>query len=335
VNALTGTNATITEYTCVVQQDPRKICGAPLPTRANPNPYYSYTELPVSALATPTRCTNATGDILMTLAASTLKIPDYICGDYGPGGEGTGTGFVLLKGTATGVDAIPGLLFNNDATPEPFFGRLLTPPTCPPTATGGATLAVPNVFAWAPLDLPFEGRLPEGSVLIDLPYGCGGSQGYSDGLSLSLLGGKLNFAYAKELGPPPHNDPVANLVNFSYYKYGNLAADVVVGNIALPQKTRLLELIGESALLLSKGTAYYDCAANKLLSADKYVADHASSFLGAPQDRNTYGRSRSRIANLFFTEYSRLAQHPPLSFVPSAPAPGTSCPINITDADGY
>jgi hypothetical protein len=52
-------------------------------------------------------------------------------------------------------------------------------------------------------------------------------------------------------------------------------------------------------------------------------------------DPNSYGRSRSRLANLFFTIFSRIEGHPAPQVWPIANPPGI-CPGNIDiDPDGY
>ncbi len=318
VNALTSTTGTITDTVCIVPQDPRKICGG----TNTKNSQYSATELPVSSV-----CPASFGS---------TKIPDYICGNYGPGGYGHGNGFVLIQGTAKGLDAIPGLFIKNDLNPDYWFSS--TPPTCPQMGSSGMGAEfVPGVFGWAPWSgSAVEGMIPEGNDLIELTWGCGSSQGHSSGNSVVMGGGILNFAHAtKELGPHP---TVESYLKFAAYKYVNLVLDVAGGDIALTQKVRLEEIIVESAVFLAKGGTYYEeCAANKLWSADKYVNDHGSDFFGVPGvDPNPYGRSRSRLANLVYTIFSEIAGQPPPITWPLSSAPGTACPASVyLDADGY
>jgi hypothetical protein len=109
---------------------------------------------------------------------------------------------------------------------------------------------------------------------------------------------------------------------------------VAVAPIYIVQKVRLLVLVVESELFLINGNN--QCAAKKLWRADKYVSDHANHFHGTPGlDPNPYGRSRSRLANLFFTIYSRIEGNPAPSVWPVSKPPGV-CSRNLDiDKDGY
>jgi hypothetical protein len=309
VDALTPPNNAITENICIVQQDPRLICNA----HASPtNPYYNSRKLPVSAVCPTTPPQHSFG---------TTFIPDYMCGNYGPTGEGSGTGFVVIQGIAKGVDAIPNLLDYSDANPDYFFGS---------TATSCSEQPLADIlFGWSTWsgDTNIEGFIPEGRDMIELTYGCGTSKGTSSGMSLLLVGGKLNLNGVTEFRP-------GNLVSFAEFKYNNLLEDVSVAPIDGRQKIRLLAIIVESESFLIEGNT--QCAAKKLWRADKFVSDHASHFHGTPgQDPNPYGRSRSRLANLFFTVYSRIEGNPPPSVWPVSKPPGI-CVGNVDiDKDGY
>jgi hypothetical protein len=303
VDALKPPNNTITENFCIVT-DPRKICGGTDSTNA----LYKYTTLPVKSV-----CPAAFGNTI---------IPDYICGSYGSMGQGSGTELVVIQGNAPGVDAIPGLLNYNDADPDFFFDT--TPPPC------STTKPEPDIlFGWAPWtgDTKDEGTIPEGLKMTELTYGCGTSKGLSSGMSLNLLGGRLNLNGVTEFKP-------GNLVSFAEFKYGNLLEDVEQARIDLPQKARLLQIVTESEVFLKDGQT--QCAARKLWRADKYVMDHSVHFRSAPgKDPNPYGRARSRLANLFFTIYSRIEGNPPPSVWPVARPPGMCTHDQDIDRDGY
>jgi hypothetical protein len=304
-----GAKGTITENVCIVEQDPRHICNPSAP-KAPGNPYYNSKSLPVSAV-----CPNS----YFKPSFGNTVIPDYICGDYGSGGPGTGTGFAVIQGIANGVDGISGLLIYNDANADAFFDPGQTEP-----CTGAEPV---TVFGWAPWSgSPVEGFIPESPNLIELTYGCGTSRSTSSGMSIDLVGAKLSLATASEFKP--------TTVGFAQFKYANLFTDVLVAPIDLVQKVRLEEIIVRSELFLNQGQ--YSCAARKIWRADEYVSDHASHFHGISGfDPNSYGRSRSRLANLFFTIFSRIEGNPAPQVWPIAKPPGV-CPGNIDiDPDGY
>jgi hypothetical protein len=304
-----GAKGTITENVCIVEQDPRHICNPSAP-KAPGNPYYNSGTLPVSAV-----CPNS----YFKPSFGNTVIPDYICGDYGSGGPGTGTGFAVIQGIANGVDGISGLLIYNDANADAFFDPGQTEP-----CTGAEPV---TVFGWAPWSgSPVEGFIPESPNLIELTYGCGTSKSTSSGMSIDLVGAKLSLATAREFKPTP--------VGFAQFKYANLFTDVLVAPIDLVQKVRLEEIIVRSELFLDQGQ--YSCAARKIWRADEYVSDHAAHFHGISGfDPNSYGRSRSRLANLFFTIFSRIEGNPAPQVWPIAKPPGV-CPGNIdVDPDGY
>jgi len=304
-----GSAGTIVENVCIVEQDPRHICNKNAPP-APGNPLYNSKTLPVTAV-----CPNSH----FNPSFGSTVIPDYICGNFGSGGPGTGTGFVLIQGIANGVDGIPGLLVYSDADPDYFFGTGLSEP---------CTLAEPDTLVgWAPWSgSPVEGTIPEGHNMIELTYGCGTSRGTSSGMSLLLAGGILSLNTASEFKP--------NYVSFAQYKYDNLLLDVFNAPIDLVQKVRLLEIVAKSDLFLAEGKD--QCAVRKVWRADKYVMDHASHFHGVPgTDPNSYGRSRSRLANLFLTIFSRIEGNPAPQMWPVPKPPGV-CPGNLDiDPDGY
>jgi hypothetical protein len=302
-----GANGKITENVCIVEQDPRHICNKSA-SPARGNPWYNSRTLPVSAV-----CPHFNPSFGNTV------IPDYICGDYGSGGPGTGTGFAVIQGIANGVDGISGLLIYNDANADAFFD-----PGHTELCTGGEPA---TLFGWAPWSgSPVEGSIPESPNMIELTYGCGTSKASSSGMSIDLLGAKLSLATASEFKP--------NNVSFAQFKYANLFTDVLVAPIDLVQKERLEQIIVRSELFLDQGQ--YACAARKIWRADEYVADHAGHFHGiAGFDPNSYGRSRSRLANLFFTIFSRIEGNPAPQTWPVPEPPGI-CPGNIDiDPDGY
>jgi predicted outer membrane repeat protein len=321
--ALTGSAATITENVCTVNMDPRQICPPGIPG----NPYYNSRTLPVAAV-----CPN-----LPSGGAGTSVIPDYLCGGYGPNGAGSGTGFAVIQGIANGVNAIPGLLNLNDANPDAFF---------PP---GGSSECLPdgafvsNVSdGWGPWSLsPVEGTIPEGNRIIELTDGCGGNKQTTSGMSLTLIGVTLNLANAtQELGRLPKT-----LVNFAEFKYINLAVELAKDPIDTANKVRLITIVVQSALFLAAGKN--GCAEDTLYEADRYVINNASHFHGAPAiDPNSYGRTRARILNLFFTLFTRLDGNPnPITNVganinfpllaPSLSGPPASCSAPYLGPDKY
>lgn len=321
--ALTNGAATITENVCTVMTDPRQICPPGIPG----NPYYNSRTLPVAAV-----CPN-----LPSGGAGKSVVPDYLCGGYGPSGAGSGTGFAVIQGIADGVNSIPGLLMLNDANPDAFF---------PPGGTSECSPAgefVDNISdGWGPWSLSaVEGTIPEGNRIIELTDGCGGDHQKTSGMSLTLIGVTLNLANAtQELGNFPKT-----LANFAQFKYVNLGIELARDPIDLANKLRLLGIITQSALFLAAGKN--GCAEDTLYEADRYVINNASHFHGAPAlDPNSYGRTRARIMNLFFTLFTRLDQNVnPITNVganvnlplmaPSLGGPPASCSAPYLGPDGY
>jgi hypothetical protein len=311
VEALTPPNNLITENVCIVHADPRHICNNNAPPPPG-NKLYNSKTLPVASVCPTTPPNPSFGNTV---------IPDYMCGNYGSGGEGSGTGLVVIQGIAKGVDSIPGLLDYSDANPDFFFNSTRVP--CP-------TQPLSDILVgWAPWtgDTNIEGTIPEGLNMTEVSYGCGSSKATSSGMSLLLVGTKLNLNGVTEFKPN-------NLVSFAEFKYGNFLLDVAAAPIDLIQKVRLLAIVVESELFLINGNT--QCAAKKIWRADKFVSDHAAHFHGTlGHDPNPYGRSRSRLANLFFTIYSRIEGNPPPSVWPVSKPPG-SCLRNVDiDKDGY
>lgn len=292
--AALGSAGTITENVCIVTMDPRAICPPGIPS----SPYFNSTTLPVTAVCPNTQFNPGFGSTV---------IPDYICGAYGPGGAGTGgTGFAVIQGIANGVNGVPGLLQLNDENPDAFFGFTPTGSEC-----SGIGIPLDGIIAgWAPWSLsPVEGTVPEGNRMLELTDGCGSQRQPTSGLSLMLLGGALNLANAtQELGKSAqHNSATANLIDFAEFKYVNLFAEVAADPVDVPNKARLLEIITQSALFLATGPVGYGCAEDTLFEADRYVLNNASHFHGTPaRDPNSYGRTRSRLLNLFFTVFTRI-----------------------------
>ena len=327
--ALTGSAAVITENICTVAMDPRQICPPGNPS----SPYYYSRTLPLAAM-----CPN-----LPSGGAGTSVLPDYLCGAYGPSGAGSGTGFAVIQGIANGVNGIPGLLIANDANPDAFF-----PPggnTSSECSSDGAF--IDNISdGWGPWSLsPVEGRIPEGNRIIELTDGCGGNKQSSGGMSLTLIGVGLNLPNAtQELGNLPKT-----LVNFAEFKYVNLGAEVALDPIDLPNKVRLLEILAQGAVFLAAGQ--HGCAEDTLYEADRYVINNAGHFHGAPAlDPNSYGRTRSRILNLFFTLFTRLdGNNNPIDptgdpfnlivndplLAPGLSGPPASCSVHYLGPDGY
>lgn len=323
--ALTGSAAAITENVCTVSVDPRQICPPGIPG----NPYYNSRTLPLAAM-----CPN-----LPSGGAGKSVLPDYLCGGYGSGGAGSGTGFAVIQGIANGINGIAGLLNMNDANPDAFF---------PPGGNPAAECTPDGAFidsisdGWGPWSLSsVEGVIPEGNRIIELTDGCGGNKQTTSGMSLTLIGVSLNLANAtQELGGLPKT-----LVNFAEYKYVNLGAELIDDPIDEPNKVRLIEIITQSALFLAAGQ--HGCAEDTLYEADRYVINNAAHFRGVPAlDPNSYGRTRARILNLFFTLFTRLDGQPnPITdlganigvplLAPSLSGPPASCSIRYLGADGY
>jgi predicted outer membrane repeat protein len=324
--ALTGGAAVITENVCTVAMDPRKICPPGIPS----SPYYNSATLPLAAM-----CPS-----LPSGGAGNSVVPDYLCGDYGAGGAGTGTGFAVIQGIANGVNGIPGLLDMNDANPDAFFPPGGNPATeCSPV-TGAF---IDNISdGWGPWSLsPIEGTIPEGKNITELTDGCGGNKQTSGGMSITVTGLTLNLANAtQELGKLPKT-----LVNFAEYKYVNLGLELASDPIDTPNKVELLAILAQSALFLAAGKN--GCAEDTLYEADRYVINNASHFHGAPAlDPNSYGRTRARILNLFFTLFTRIDGNlnpitdlgPNVGFpllAPSLSGPPASCSVKYLGPDGY
>jgi predicted outer membrane repeat protein len=324
--ALTGSAAVITENVCTVTVDPRQICPPGIPS----SPYYNSRTLPLAAM-----CPS-----LPSGGAGNSVVPDYLCGAYGSGGAETGTGFAVIQGIANGVNGIPGLLDMNDANPDAFFppgGNSFT--ECSPV-TGAF---IDNISdGWGPWSLsPIEGTIPEGDRIIELTDGCGGNKQTSGGMSLTLIGVTLNLANAtQELGGLPKT-----LVNFAEFKYVNLGVEVAEDPIDTPNKVRLLEILVQGAAFLAAGKN--GCAEDTLYEADRYVINNATHFHGVPAlDPNSYGRTRARILNLFFTLFTRLDGNPnPITdlgtnigvplLAPSLSGPPASCSVRYLGSDGY
>jgi hypothetical protein len=151
----------------------------------------------------------------------------------------------------------------------------------------------------------------------------------------------LNVANAtQELGKLPKT-----LANFAEYKYVNLGIELATDPIDAPNKLRLVEIIAQSALFLAAGR--HGCAEDTLYLADKYVINNANHFRGAPAlDPNSYGRTRARILNLFFTINTRIDGNPnPITdngayvgfplLDPSLTGPPAACSVPYIGSDGY
>jgi hypothetical protein len=318
-----GAAGTIAENICTVVTDPRQICPPGIPG----NPYYYSRTLPVAAVC-PSLPAGGAGNSL---------IPDYLCGGYGPRGAGSGTGFAVIQGIADKINAIPGLLNLNDVNPDSFF---------PPGGTSECSpigIFVDNISdGWGPWSLSkTEGVIPEGDRLIELTDGCGGDKEPTSGMSLTVSGLKLVVDNAtQELGPLPKN-----LANFAEYKYLNLDLELAQDPIDFPNKLRILEIITQSALFLAAGK--HACAEDTLYEADRYVIKNASHFHGVPaQDPNSYGRTRARILNLFYTLFTRLDGNVnPITgnslyvnlplLAPSLSGPPVTCSVSYLGSDGY
>lgn len=323
--ALTGSAAVISENICTVNVDPRAICPPGIPS----SPYYNSATLPLAAM-----CPN-----LPAGGAGNSVVPDYLCGAYGSSGAGSGTGFAVIQGIANGVNGIPGLLIMNDANPDAFF---------PPGGNPSLECSPDGAFidsisdGWGPWSLSaVEGKIPEGNRIIDLTDGCGGNKQTSGGMSITLIGVSLDLANAtQELGRLPKT-----LVNFAEYKYVNLGVELATDPVDAPNKIRLLEILAQSAVFLAEGRN--GCAEDTLYEADRYVINNASHFHGVPAlDPNSYGRTRARILNLFFTLFTRLDGNPnPITdlgpninlplLAPSLSGPPASCSVSYLGPDGY
>jgi hypothetical protein len=144
----------------------------------------------------------------------------------------------------------------------------------------------------------------------------------------------------QELGNLPKT-----LVNFAEYKFVNLGVELATDPVDTPNKVRLLAILAQSAVFLAAGKS--GCAEDTLFEADRYVINNASHFHGAPAlDPNSYGRTRARILNLFFTLFTRLDGNPnPITdlgpnvnvplLAPSLSGPPASCSVSYLGPDGY
>lgn len=311
--SLTGSNAVITENVCIIAQDPRAICGA-IPSTPH---YTKNTTFPVSEFCP---------------GFGNTVVPDYLCGAYSSNGPmvppvAPNNGLAVLQGIGNGVNGIPGLLWLNDANPDVYFNF---------TPTGGYASECnpeglpinPNTgnldgisVGWAPWSgSPVEGTIPENPRVEEVTDGCGSQKNGSGGISITLIGVTLDLNNAiQELGPAaPHNSALVNLTEFAEYKYANLFTEVAEDNIPLSNKVKLLAIVTQSALFLA--TENRACAETTLYDADAYVAANGTAFLGNSIDPNSYGRTRTRILNLFYTLYTRID---------GQPNPITNLPIDV------
>lgn len=300
-----GTDS-ITENLCIIAEDPREICGANSHT-----PHHTKdTTFPVSEF-----CGASFGNTV---------VPDYLCGAYSSNGpevppETPNNGLAVLQGIGDPVNDIPGLLWLNDANPDVYFdfspsgqyasecnsiGLAISPLTGNPDGIS---------VAWAPWSgSAVEGTIPEGPRATEVTDGCGGGKNPGPGVSITLIGVTMNLSNAvQELGSAAtRNSPTVNLIEFAEYKYANLFADVSEANIPTSNKAHLLAIITQSALFLAAGN--HACAETTLYDADNYVVSNANLniFLGNSVDPNSYGRTRTRLLNLFYTLYTRLDGQP-------------------------
>ena len=290
----------ITENLCIIAQDPREICGANSHT-----PFHTKnTTFPVSEFCP---------------GFGNTVVPDYLCGAYSSAGPGVpphapNNGLAVLEGIGDDVNAIPGLLWLNDANPDVYFGFSPAGSECNSIGLPISPLTgLPDGIsvAWAPWSgSAVEGSIPENPRATEITDGCGGQKNPTTGISVTLIGVTLNLSNAvQELGPAAaRNSPALNLVEFAEYKYVNLFVDVSEANIPTSNKAHLLAIITQSALFLAGGN--HACAETTLYDADNYVINNAGVFLGNAVDPNSYGRTRMRLLNLFYTEYTRLDMQP-------------------------
>jgi CSLREA domain-containing protein len=300
---LTGSNATITENVCLIAQDPCAICGA-----ISSTPHYTKnTTFPVSEFCP---------------GFGNTVVPDYLCGAYSSNGPevppvAPNNGLAVLQGIGNGVNAIPGLLWISDANPDVYFHFIpigeyaseCNADGLPVSPTTGSPDGIS--VAWAPWSgSAVEGAIPENPRVEEVTDGCGGQKNASGGVSVTLIGVTLNLSNAvQELGPAAaHNSASVNLAEFAGYKYANLFTEVAVDNIPLSNKVKLLAILTQSALFLATGN--HACAETTLHDADAYVAANGTVFGGNSIDPNSYGRTRTRILNLFYTLYTRLDGQP-------------------------
>jgi predicted outer membrane repeat protein len=297
--ASVGTES-ITENLCIIAQDPREICGANSHT-----PFHTRnTTFPVSEFCP---------------GFGNTVVPDYLCGAYSSAGPGVpphapNNGLAVLEGIGDDVNAIPGLLWLNDANPDVYFGFSPAGSECNSIGLPISPLTgLPDGIsvAWAPWSgSSVEGSIPENPRAMEITDGCGGQKNPTLGISVTLIGVTMNLSNAvQELGPAAtRNSPTVNLIEFAEYKYVNLFVDVSEANIPTSNKAKLLAIITQSALFLAGGN--HACAETTLYDADSYVINNAGVFLGNAVDPNSYGRTRMRLLNLFYTLYTRLDMHP-------------------------
>ncbi len=308
---LTGSNALITENVCIIAQDPRAICGA-----ISSTPHYTKnTTFPVSEFCP---------------GFGNTVVPDYLCGSYSSSGPvvppvAPNNGLAVLQGIGNGVNAIPGLLWVSDANPDAYFNFSPSGEYASECNSNGLPInpitgnADGISVGWAPWSgSAVEGFIPENPRVEEVTDGCGGQKNASGGISVTLIGVTLNLNNAiQELGPAaPHNSALVNLTEFAGYKYANLFTEVVADNVPLSNKVKLLAIVTQSALFLATGN--HACAETTLYDADAYVTANGTVFGGNLIDPNSYGRTRTRILNLFYTLYTRIDGQPnPITNLPS------------------
>jgi hypothetical protein len=293
----------ITENLCIIAQDPREICGA--------------------TSHTPHRTKNTTFPVSEFCPGfGNTVVPDYLCGAYSSNGpevppEAPNNGLAVLEGIGDPVNGVPGLLWLNDANPDVYFG--FSPSGQYASECNSIGLAISPItgnpdgisVAWAPWSgSTVEGVIPEGPRATEVTDGCGGGKNPGPGVSITLIGVALNLSNAtQELGPgAARNSQQVDLVEFAEYKYANLFLDVAEANIPLSNKAHLEAIITQSALFLAGGN--HACAETTLYDADNYVISNAGVFLGTSVDPNSYGRTRTRLLNLFYTLYTRIDLQP-------------------------
>jgi hypothetical protein len=318
----------ITENLCIIKQDPRQICGAD--PRTTPH-YTTNTTFPVSEFCP---------------GFGNTVVPDYLCGAYSSNGpqvppRAPNNGLAVLQGISDPVNNIPGLLWLNDANPDVYFG--FSPSGTYASECNNIGLPVSPFsgnpdgisIAWAPWSgSAVEGLIPENPRPEEVTDGCGGQKNGSGGVSITLIGVTMNLSNAtQELGPGAgRNSPLVNLIEFADYKYANLFLEVAADdNIPVSNKAHFLAIVTQSALFLAGGN--HACAETTLYDADNYVLSNANVFLGNSVDPNSYGRTRTRLLNLFYTLYTRIDMkvNPITNLAISVPfpllAPGFTPPV--------
>lgn len=206
-------------------------------------------------------------------------IPDTLCGGAGR----TTKGFALIKSSSPPI--AKGALVSNKGDIESVLGATSNLP-CPQT-----------VLAWAPT--PGEGTIAEDNAISEITSGCGSTYGNTYADSTWAIGLVLNEGALTGTG---------GLVGFASTKYKYLNATINSASIQSSFRRQLLKCVSDSSTKFDRG-GYdnYVKAAGQLRTCDLLVAQSEAQFASSVNHPNPSGDVRSRLANLYFTIYYRIA----------------------------